>query len=77
MLKITPNYDFETSLGSPYNRGLADSYYLRGKNPHYFVESPYLSDRVTKLSKREIEAYNLGFEDNQKTGEHVDPGWLM
>jgi hypothetical protein len=67
----------DENLGSPYNRGRADSYYQRKSNPHYYEESPYLSDKVTKLSKNEKEEYLLGFQENEKSGDRVDPTWLM
>jgi hypothetical protein len=67
---------FETRHGSPYDRGAADSYYERGRNPHYFIGDSYNSPRVTykDMTPDEVEAYNAGYDDNEESGEHKDWG---
>lgn len=50
------------SHGSPYDRGSADSYYNRPKNPHKWLDP--LGQKVEKLTDPdEIEAYNLGYDE--------------
>jgi hypothetical protein len=66
----------DESLGSPYNRGRADSYYLRKENPHRYEDTPYLTDIVTKLTKKEKEEYLLGFQENEASGFRVHPSWM-
>ena len=62
---------FETRHGSPYDRGSADSYYRRGRNPHYFVGDSYSSPRVTikDMTPDEVEAYHAGYDDNEESGD--------
>lgn len=54
--------------GGPYDRGGADSYYRRGRNPHYYKDKTYQSERVpeAQMTEEEIEAYNSGFDDNEE-----------
>ena len=56
--------------GGPYDRGSADSYYRRGRKPHYYVGDTYNSDIVTeeRMTLQEIEEYYLGFDDNESSG---------
>ncbi len=63
--------------GSPYDRGTCDSYYRRGRNPHYIVHIDGMkSFRVHKdeMTQQEIEAYNAGYDDNQAEGDFKDWG---
>lgn len=56
--------------GGPYDRGSADSYYRRGREPHYFVGATYQSPRIdeSNMTREEIDAYNAGFDDNESEG---------
>ena len=67
---------YDKRHGGPYDRGSADSYYRRGRNPHYFVGATYSSPEITadKMSKEEIEAYYAGYNDNEKDGNFKDWG---
>lgn len=60
--------------GSPYDRGSADSYYRRGRRPHYFKGDSYMSDEVLEkdMTAEEIAAYNLGFDDNEDSQNFKD-----
>ena len=53
--------------GGAYDRGSADSYYRRGRRPHYFVGATYQSQEVSEkdMTAEEIAAYNQGFDDNE------------
>jgi hypothetical protein len=57
----------ESRHGSAYDRGSADSYYRRGRKPHYYVGATYSSDIVTEesMTADEIAAYHKGFDDNE------------
>lgn len=50
--------------GSLYDRGSADSYYRRPKNPHWYPEGTGHGTKVTDLTEEEIIEYNLGFDEN-------------
>lgn len=54
--------------GGPFDRGSADSYYNRPRNPHYYVEGTATSDEVTDLTADELEAYNAGYDWNEEFG---------
>lgn len=60
--------------GGPYDRGVMDSYYRRGKNPHYYKGNSYQSELVTELTPEEREAYEQGFADNEALGDYKDWG---
>jgi hypothetical protein len=55
--------------GSLYDRGAADSYYSRPRDPHYYPEGSYRGPRVTDLNPEEIAAYNYGYDWNEQYGD--------
>jgi hypothetical protein len=63
-----------TRHGGPYDRGSADSYYRRGRKPHYYVGATYSSEIVTeeRMTLEEIEAYHKGFDDNETSQNFKD-----
>lgn len=54
--------------GSLYDRGGADSYYGRGKSPHWYPNGSYNEPRIEDLSDEEIAEYNEGYDNNEATG---------
>ena len=50
--------------GSLYDRGRADSYYGRAREPHWYPNGTYNGEMVTELTKKEIEEYNKGYNEN-------------
>jgi hypothetical protein len=64
----------DTRHGGPYNRGGADSYYRRPRNPHFFRGDSYQSERVTykDMLPDEVEAYHAGYDDNEESGDHKE-----
>lgn len=62
---------YDQRHGGPFDRGSADSYYHRPKEPHYYRGGTYMSDRVESkdMSIEEIEAYIAGYEYNEKYGD--------
>tara|TARA_B100002019_G_scaffold98042_1_gene84454 strand:+ start:1302 stop:1547 length:246 start_codon:yes stop_codon:yes gene_type:complete len=62
--------------GGPYDRGSADSYYGRGKNPHYYPHGTYNGKRVEEfeMTAEEIAEYHKGFDDNEADGNFKDWG---
>jgi hypothetical protein len=64
----------ENRHGGLYDRGGADSYYGRPRNPHYFVGATYTSEKVTDLTAEEIAEYNRGYDDNEANGDKKDWG---
>jgi len=59
--------------GGPYDRGAADSWYIRPRCPHYYGRHEngegLIEDRKRvsgdEMTKAEIEAYHAGYDDNE------------
>jgi hypothetical protein len=71
---IREHIEIDTRHGGPYDRGGADSYYRRGRNPHFYRGATAQSERVTAkdMTPDEIEAYNAGYDDNEEAGSFKD-----
>ncbi len=54
---------YDERHGGPYDRGGADAYYGRDRNPHYFKGHSYQSDLVSlpDMTMDEIQAYHAGY----------------
>ncbi len=67
---------YDTSHGSPFDRGSADSYYHRGRDPHLWPSGTGHGVRVEEESMRpdEIEAYHAGYDYNEQFGDKKDYG---
>jgi hypothetical protein len=55
--------------GSLWDRGSADSYYGRPRDPHYYPQGTYNGDRVTDLTPEQVRVYLAGYAWNQKHGD--------
>lgn len=62
------------SHGSPFDRGSADSYYHRPRDPHYYPLGTYNGERVTDLTPEQVEEYLAGYEYNERFGDKKDWG---
>jgi len=62
----------KTEHGSPFDRGSADSWYSRPKNPHKGGVGGDSGERTTKLTAEEIFCYNMGYEWNERFGGKKD-----
>lgn len=62
--------------GGPYDRGSADSYYRRGRRPHYYKGGTQTSDLVEykDMTPDEVVAYHAGYDDNEESGCFKDWG---
>ena len=62
--------------GSPWDRGSADSYYMRSKNPHWFPNGTYNDPWIKKemMTPEQVQDYNQGYEDNERNGHFKDYG---
>ena len=56
---------YDTTHGSPYDRGSADAYYGRQKDPHWYPAGSYNGQRVSCLdmTAAQIEAYLAGYDN--------------
>jgi hypothetical protein len=61
---------YDKRHGGPWDRGSADSYYGRGRRPHYFVGDTRQSDEIklADMTAEEVEAYHAGYDYNEKFG---------
>lgn len=68
-----PQFDREQH-GSLYDRGSADSYYGRPRDPHWYPQGTYKGQPVTDLTAEEVAEYMAGYGDNEQSGDHKDWG---
>ena len=54
--------NYEQYHGSPFDRGRADAYYGRAKNPHKYPNGPFKVPCFPLFDAIEIAAYNAGYE---------------
>jgi hypothetical protein len=60
---------FDKSHGSFFDRGSADSYYGRDRNPHRGGVGGMSGPRIDAKTEFEIEAYNAGYDFNEEYGD--------
>jgi hypothetical protein len=60
--------------GGPFDRGMADSYYGRPLDPHYYVGDSITSEKRTALCDEELKAYYAGHAYNDGLGDFKDWG---
>ena len=71
------NKKYDTRHGGPWDRGSADSYYRRGRNPHYYLGATGSTPSfgAEDMTAEEIEAYHAGYDANEADGDFKDYGW--
>lgn len=74
MITIETRHKYDQRHGGPFDRGSADSYYGRGRNPHFYVEGTATSARIDQgqMTAEEIQAYLAGYQWNEQFGEKKD-----
>jgi len=55
--------------GSPYDRGSADAYYRRSRDPHYY---DHQAIRHTELDDEQQSDYELGYSEQISSGNFKD-----
>jgi hypothetical protein len=58
--------------GGPWDRGAADSYYRRPRNPHKYHRGNEHLGTAKLTDPEEIRAYHAGFDENERDGNHKD-----
>ena len=73
---VAEDIQYDQRHGGPWDRGVADSYYHRAFDPHYFVGETYMSDKVVlaNMTAEEITAYTAGYNWNEYYGDKKDWG---
>lgn len=71
-LETPENYD--QRHGGAFDRGAADSYYGRPRDPHLYVGATGSSERVGRqqMTAAEIQAYLAGYQWNEQYGDRKD-----
>jgi hypothetical protein len=65
--------EYDQFHGSPFDRGSADSYYGRARNPHKGGSGgPLGFEPITDLTAEELEAYHAGYDYNEESGSKKD-----
>jgi hypothetical protein len=74
MVFVTRNgVQYDIRHGGPFDRGAADSYYLRPFIPHYFTGPSYQSSEILpEIGTPEYYAYEAGWEYNEELGDFKD-----
>ena len=65
---MTTDY-FDKRHGGAWDRGSADSYYMRPYKPHKYVGGTMTSERIEDLSADDLAAYAAGWEHNERLGD--------
>ena len=60
---------FDRTHGSPFDRGSADSYYHRPRNPHRGGVGGMSGPRIEAETEAEFEAYHAGYDYNEEFGD--------
>lgn len=60
--------------GDPFDRGGADSYYGRGRDPHKGGVGGNSGPRVDSLTERELAEYHAGYDYNEAMGDKKNYG---
>jgi len=68
--------EYNARHGGPFDRGSADSYYHRGRRPHYYTGATCQSTQLEEvdMSEKEIADYHAGYDHNEQFGDKKDWG---
>jgi hypothetical protein len=73
VVRVLKGWQFDRKQhGCLYDRGSADSYYGRSRDPHYGGVGGNSGKRVDQLSIEEITEYYAGYEYNERFGDKKD-----
>ena len=65
---------YDSRHGGPFDRGSADSWYSRPRDPHFFLGDSYNSHEVSRdlMTQDQVEAYLAGYDYNERHGGKKD-----
>jgi len=66
------DWQFQRKHGSLYDRGSADSYYGRARDPHYGGVGGDSGPRVEVYDESSVAEYLAGYEYNERHGDKKD-----
>ncbi len=76
MLTLETRNNYDTTHGGPFDRGSADSYYHRPRDPHWYPEGTGKGERIGRdqMTPEQIQAYLAGYQYNEQFGDKKDWG---
>lgn len=76
MITLETRKNYDERHGGAFDRGAADSYYHRPRDPHFFVGATYMTERIgqDQMTPSEIQAYLAGYQWNEQFGDKKDWG---
>ena len=74
MITVETREKYDQRHGGPFDRGSADSWYHRPRNPHFYIGDTASSPRIDQDQMRpeEIQAYLAGYQGNEQYGGKKD-----
>ena len=72
VVRALRSWQFQRKHGSLYDRGSADSYYGRARDPHYGGVGADSGPRVEVYDESSVAEYLAGYEYNEHHGEKKD-----
>lgn len=71
MLTLETKENYSQEHGGAWDRGSADSYYGRPRDPHMWPQGTYKGTRVNKdqMTPAEVQAYLAGYQYNEQFGD--------
>jgi hypothetical protein len=60
---VSDEAQFSREHGSLYDRGAADAYYGRSRDPHWYPQGSLRGEKISDLNEKEIEEYNKGYNE--------------
>jgi hypothetical protein len=70
-MNLTDYKNYDNRYGGPFDRGLSDSYYHRGRIPHYYLGDSYQSEHIVwfRMTEQQVVDYNAGYDWNEQFGD--------
>jgi len=72
VVRALRSWQFQRKHGSLYDRGSADSYYGRARDPHYGGVGGDSGPRVEVYDESSVAEYLAGYEYNERFGDKKD-----
>jgi len=72
VVRALRSWQFQRKHGSLYDRGSADSYYGRARDPHYGGVGGDSGPRVEVYDESSVAEYLAGYEYNERHGDKKD-----
>jgi hypothetical protein len=71
MIRELTREQYDTRHGGPFDRGAADSWYSRPRQPHFYEGDTGSSEivRENQMTPTEIQAYLAGYQWNEQFGD--------